>query len=109
MQPAKGISRLQYHLWLGLISITGLKCAFFPYLYFLACIDLIFVGSNDFVFFQRDDPKVVGDGVCEFTPLFGQRLTKEPQNCFCELAECGVVTIVGDPFMHDAPETFYRV
>ena len=29
MQPAKGISRLQYHLWLGLISITGLKCAFF--------------------------------------------------------------------------------
>ena len=65
--------------------------------------------KNDFVFFQRDDPKVVGDGVCEFTPFFGQRLTKEPQNCFCELAECGVVTIVGDPFMHDAPETFYRV
>ena len=76
-----------------------------------------FFGSNDFVFFQRDDPKDVdvdvdvdvGDGVCEFMPLFGQRLTKEPQNCFCELAECSIVTIAGDPFMHDAPETFYRI
>ena len=68
-----------------------------------------FFGSNDFVFFQRDDPKVVGDSVCEFTLFLGQRFTKEPQNCFSELVECDVVTIVDDPFMRDAPETFYRV
>ena len=68
-----------------------------------------FIGSNDFVFFQRDDPKVVGDSVCEFTSLLGQRFMKKPQNCFSELVECGVVTIVDDPFMRDAPETFYRV
>jgi hypothetical protein len=68
-----------------------------------------FFGSNDFVFFQRDDPKVVGDSVCEFTSFLGQRPTKELQNCFCELVEYGVVTIVDDPSMRDAPETFYRV
>ena len=67
------------------------------------------VGPDDFVFVKRDDLKVGGDGVSELAPVFGQGFAKEPQNCFGELVECGVVAIVGDPFMQNASETFYRI
>ena len=47
-------------------------------LYCGAWIDLIFIGSYDFVFVERDDPKVVGDCVGELSPFVWQGFAKEP-------------------------------
>ncbi len=58
------------------------------------------------VFLERYNAEAIRDSVAELAPIVWQGFPEEPQNGLRELIERGVVVIMGDPFVHDAPETF---
>jgi len=60
--------------------------------------------SNHFVFLERYDAEVVGDGVTEFAPFVGQGFLEETENSLGELIERYIVMIVWDPIVHDTPQ-----
>ena len=64
---------------------------------------------NHFVFLERYDAEVVGDGVAEFGPFCWQACAEEVENCLGELVGRCIVPIVCDPIVHDAPKALDRV
>ena len=67
------------------------------------------LASNHFVFLEGDDTEVVGDGVAECAPFVREGIAEEVENSLGELVERCIVPIVGDPFVHDAPQALNRV
>ena len=65
-----------------------------------------FPASNELVFFKRHHTEVVSDRVAEVFPFVRKNVAEETQYCFGKLVERSVVLIMGNPFMHDAPEAF---
>lgn len=49
---------------------------------------------------------MIRGGVAGLAPFVGQGFPEEPKNGLRELIERGVVVIVGDPLVLDAPKTF---
>ena len=60
--------------------------------------------SNNFVFLERYDTGVVGDGVAEFGPFCWQGCAEEVENCLSELVERCLVPLECDPIVHGAPK-----
>ncbi len=59
--------------------------------------------------FARYNPEIIGYSIAEFGPLIWQGFVEESQNCGGKVIKFGIVFVMGDMFVHDAPKPFNRV
>jgi hypothetical protein len=56
-----------------------------------------------------DDTKIICDGIAQFRPVSRHLLAQKSERCVGELGAGGVAFVVGDVFVHDAPQALDRV